>query len=241
MAGFSLQSLFIGIVTGFVPTFFWLYFWLKETEEIRYPLTLVLLVFGLGGIGVFLAIPLQSALSTVFAYKSIGYLMTLACVEEIVKFLLVCIAVPRILTPRLATEPAVFLVSAALGFAAVENTLFLLNPVLHQNINLTLVTGNLRFLGSTVLHAICAAFIGIGLGLAATDRFFSKMLHLLTGLALAVALHGLFNYFIIRNDTKVTMTTLGVLWALTLVVIIIFESLKLVHHQSQLRRTALLQ
>ncbi len=237
MDNLSIQSLLIGVITGFVPTFFWLYFWLKETEEIHYPLPLVLMVFCLGGIGVFMAIPLQSALSSLFAYKSLSYLMTLACVEEVIKLLLVCIAVPRILAPKLATESAVFLVSCALGFAAVENTLFLLNPVLHQNINLTLVTGNLRFLGSTILHAITAGFVGIGLGLAYNESFFSKLLHMITGFALAVALHGLFNYFIIKNDTKVTLTTLGVLWAPTLVVIIIFESLKMVHHQ--FRRTAL--
>lgn len=235
----SLQAVLIGIVTGFLPTIFWLYFWLKETAERKYPIMLVMLVFCIGGVGVFLAIPLQAALANIFPFKSIQYLLTLAFVEEVLKLFLVCITVPRVLNSRLATEPAVFLVSCALGFAALENTLFLLDPILHQNINVTLVTGNLRFLGSTVLHAVTAAFMGIGLGIAIDTSFFNKFFHLIVGLALATGLHGLFNYFIIKNNTEITLATLGVLWAVTLVVIIIFESLKLVRQES--RRSALVQ
>jgi len=56
---------------------------------------------------------------------------------------------------------AIYLITGALGFAAVENILFLIEPALQQDISFIIETGTLRFLGATVLHSVLAAILGI--------------------------------------------------------------------------------
>src|SRR6185503_954988 len=63
-------------------------------------------------------------------------------------------------------DPVMYMVAVALGFAAVENTLFLISPLAGGTLLQTLLTGNLRFVGATLLHVLSSAAIGVALALS---------------------------------------------------------------------------
>ena len=93
----------------------------------------------------------------------------------------------------------IYMVVAALGFAAVENILYLLAPL--DNISFTTVIQTtitislIRFIGATFLHTLCSALLGyyLALGISRNKR---NILFLITGLVLASAFHGLYNFSI---------------------------------------------
>jgi RsiW-degrading membrane proteinase PrsW (M82 family) len=88
-----------------------------------------------------------------------------------------------------------------------------------------MLTGNLRFLGSTLLHAIASGIIGSALGLA----FYLKKLripYLLIGLISAICLHSVFNFFIMKGSGENFLRVFGFLWVIAIINILIFEKLK---------------
>src|SRR6185436_19260214 len=94
----------------------------------------------------------------------------------------------------------IYLITAALGFAALENALFLVKPLAMGQNTVGLLTGQLRFLGSTLLHTVSSGILGIGLAISFYMKGFRRIWHITLGLILAIALHSVFNFFIIRNS-----------------------------------------
>ena len=86
---------------------------------------------------------------------------------------------------------------AALGFAAIENVLFLLPAYANsfaEGVDLTAT----RFLGANLLHALSSAIVGYFL---ARHHFSPWRRHAVAvGLMIATILHALFDYFIIIRD-----------------------------------------
>jgi RsiW-degrading membrane proteinase PrsW (M82 family) len=118
-----------------------------------------------------------------------------------------------------------YFIAVALGFAALENILYLIHPIDVNGAVVGLLTGNLRFLGSTLLHAIASAMIGSALGLA----FFIKgarFMYLVSGLLCAIILHSIFNFFIMKEDGANFLSVFGFLWVVTIINILIFEKLR---------------
>jgi RsiW-degrading membrane proteinase PrsW (M82 family) len=93
-----------------------------------------------------------------------------------------------------------YFIAAALGFAALENVLFLIQPLSNSGMVVGALTGNLRFLGSTLLHAIASGMIGSALGLSYYRGWFANKIYLLIGIASAITLHSLFNFFIMKGS-----------------------------------------
>ena len=76
-----------------------------------------------------------------------------------------------------STDYTIYLVTGALGFSALENTFYLISPIIqNEPLQSIVVTGNLRFFGATVLHTISVAIVGVLLGLAWRAGFFGKMI-----------------------------------------------------------------
>jgi len=113
-----------------------------------------------------------------------------------------------------------------LGFAALENTLFLIKPLLLDQAIVGLLTGQLRFLGSTLLHAVSSGIIGITLGLSFYMEWFKRKWYLLTGFILAIALHSAFNFFIMKNDGSDFLRVFAFLWVVTIIIMLLFEKLR---------------
>jgi RsiW-degrading membrane proteinase PrsW (M82 family) len=89
-----------------------------------------------------------------------------------------------------------------------------------------LLTGNLRFLGSTLLHAVSSGIIGIMAGLSFYLEGYKKTFYLIIGFILAIALHSVFNFFIIENNGSDFLTVFAFLWVATIINLLLFEKLR---------------
>jgi RsiW-degrading membrane proteinase PrsW (M82 family) len=161
-----------------------------------------------------------------FPFHPTEALIIYVILEELIKFGLVAIIT---FPSRFLTDPidyTIYLVTGALGFSGLENTLYLLNPVIANNVGQTLVTGNLRFLGATVLHTVTAGILGIALGIAYYRGAFAKTFHLAFGLLFAIGLHSTFNYFILSETTRLTNLAILGIWFVAIIVFIVFRRLK---------------
>lgn len=224
MPDLELKTVGISLLGGILPALIWLWFWLKEDSENPEPKGLLLLTFLGGMLSVFAVLPLQRITELIFSNQN-TVLVVWAALEEIVKYIFVALIALR---TRYCDEPvdfAIYMITGALGFAALENTLFLLNPVALQDTAVSLLTGNLRFLGSMLLHVVASGIIGMAMGLAYYKNFAQREISLFIGLLLAIGLHVIFNYLII-NEVLNVFTIFSGLWILTLVFIFLFELLR---------------
>jgi RsiW-degrading membrane proteinase PrsW (M82 family) len=123
-----------------------------------------------------------------------------------------------------------YLIITALGFAALENTLYILNPLLVNNSIQGLITGNERFIGATLVHVVSSALIGYCLARAFYMTKLKRMGLRILGISLAIALHTSFNVFIIRmqetNNDASKFIVFSAVWAMALVVLLLFEKIK---------------
>ncbi len=120
--------LFIALLGGILPAIFWLWFWLKEDSVRPEPRGLLFLLFIAGMLSVVFVIPVEKFLHETITNQT--YLLAgWAAVEEIMKFLAFFLLASR---SRFLDEPidyAIMMLTVALGFAALENTLFIINPL----------------------------------------------------------------------------------------------------------------
>jgi RsiW-degrading membrane proteinase PrsW (M82 family) len=89
-----------------------------------------------------------------------------------------------------------------------------------------LLTGQLRYLGSTLLHAVSSGIIGISLGLSFYGTKFKKGIYLMVGIVSAIALHSGFNFFIMNNNGNDFLKVLAFLWVATIINLLLFEKLR---------------
>jgi RsiW-degrading membrane proteinase PrsW (M82 family) len=213
------------ILGGVVPAIFWLWFWLREEdEEEREPIGLIVISFILGGILVLIAIWLEK-LSLNFINDNTTQTIIWASIEELLKFAGVMIIIIGNKNLDKPIDYPMYFISTALGFAALENFLYLLNPLSVSGAIVGMLTGNLRFLGSTLLHAISSAMIGSALGLSYYLRQY-RVIYLFAGILCAILLHSIFNFFIMKGSGENFLSVFGFLWVVTIINILIFEKLK---------------
>lgn len=217
-------NLFLTLLAGIIPPLIWLKLWLKEDAHPE-PRRLIVKAFVGGMIVVPLVIPLQSFVRGAVA-DTATVIVLWALIEETLKFLAGYYAA---LTKKSTNEPidaVMFLLTASLGFAALENVLFIINPAMIGDLYTGLITSNLRFVGATLVHLVCSSAVGISLGLAFYKSTASKMLHLVAGILIATALHSTFN-LLIMNATG--MSAFGVffgVWVSVIVLALFFEKVK---------------
>lgn len=229
MAGISENIIFVAIVAGVIPTLLWLFFWLREDRFQPEPRGLLALTFIAGVLSVFVILPLESFIKNA-GITGTEKIFVFAAAEEIVKFGVVFLIDFHSSYLDEPIDYAVYLITGALGFAAMENVMFLLNPGLQADISFIVETGTLRFLGATILHSILAATLGIILGFVFYKTKRTRRMFLFIGLGIVTILHTIFNYFIIDYVHINGFLTLGALWALTLIIISLFERVRRVNH-----------
>ncbi len=219
------KIIILSLVAGVIPSLIWLWFWLKEDEQKPEPKGLIATIFILGMAGVILVIPLQKFIQTNVSSNE-WQIVLWATLEEIIKYLAVVILLYKSGKIDEPVDWPIFLITSALGFAALENALFLAKPIsLNQTVS-GILTGQLRFLGSTLLHTVSSGTLGISLGLAFNLEKIFKKIHLFVGLVLAVLLHSAFNFFIINTNGDNLVKVFGFLWIATVVIILLFEKLR---------------
>jgi len=220
------KSLILAILIGLVPTVFWLWFWIRhEDKEHPEPIGLIVLSFVVGALSVFLAVYLEKYSLNFLDKDSDLKILVWAIIEEVIKFSAVFLIIYRNKHVDEPIDYPIYCISTALGFAALENILYLCGAFDTSGATVGLLTGNLRFLGSTLLHAVASSMVGSALGLA----FFlkkRKKRYLYVGLLGAIVLHSIFNLLIMREGGKNFLSVFGFLWVTTIINLLIFEKLK---------------
>jgi RsiW-degrading membrane proteinase PrsW (M82 family) len=219
------KILIMALFGGIIPSLLWLWFWLKEDDEHPEPKSLLAIVFIMGMIAVLLVLPLEKFIQAHINSHE-GQLILWAATEELLKYLAVLVVLYKTNNAEEPIDWPIYMITAALGFAALENTLFLIKPLSISQGAVGLLTGQLRFLGSTLLHTVSSAVIGISMGVSLHNGNFKKEWHLLVGFAVAISLHSAFNFFIIRNNGNDFLKVFAFLWVVTIIVMLLFEKVR---------------
>lgn len=230
MANISLTTILYAVAGGVLPTFLWLWFWLSHDEHPEPAMTLTLAFIG-GALGVLLLLPAKSLVTRVVLDPT-QTIVFYAALEELTKVILVAAITFGSSTLVDATDYTIFLITGALGFSALENTFYLIDPLIQQqSIQSIVVTGNLRFFGATVLHTMTVAIVGVLLGLSFQASFIIKLVHAIVGIALGIGLHSVFNYFIMQNTRQTTIIAIAGIWFVAVIIILLFDRLRAFHAQ----------
>jgi RsiW-degrading membrane proteinase PrsW (M82 family) len=161
-----------------------------------------------------------------FAVGSLSLLMVWATLEEGLKFIAAYLGGLRTAAFDEPLDGVIYLVTAALGFSALENTLFLYTPLLHGEVLRTIVTGDLRFIGATLLHTLASATIGLAIALSYKKPAAVRRLAAIGGVILAVSLHTLFNFFILGQGGDATFWIFLCIWFGIIAALLMVERVK---------------
>jgi len=223
----TLTTFLSALLIGLIPSLIWLFFWLREDNLHPEPRILLISTFLGGMIVVILAIFGEKYAAELITDQFWRYTVW-AAIEEVLKFLvIICIA----LNTDYNDEPIdamIYAISVALGFAALENALFIMAPLAQGEIARSILTENMRFLGATLVHVVSSACVGFAIGVVFYRGIFAKMVAGAIGLSAAIALHAAFNLSIISSAPKDTLKTFGWVWLAAIILIILFEEIKAV-------------
>lgn len=222
----SPSAIFFSLIGGIFPALFWLYFWLREDKLKPEPRSLIMLSFFSGMIAVLASLFAEKTLKGAVASSVILLAVYAPIIEESLKFLAAYFSALRKKEDDEPIDPAIYLITSALGFAALENALFLVNPLVENNIMASVITGDLRFIGATLLHVVASASIGIFIGFSFYKSRLFKFILTIIGLATAITLHSFFNFFIIKGTDENILAVFGGLWVAVIVLILVLEKVK---------------
>src|SRR3989344_8189370 len=185
----ELEPIIAAFAGGVLPALAWLWFWRREDSVHPEPRRLIALAFLAGMVAVAVVIPLEK-FAAAFINNHPELVVTMAkiadifyspqqetfvllvastttltfiiwsAMEEIIKYVMAKLTVLHRREDDEPIDPVIYMVTVALGFAAAENTLFLLSPLSGDSLLQTILTGNLRFVGATLLHVLSSAVIG---------------------------------------------------------------------------------
>ncbi len=229
------ERVLVALIGGLIPALIWLFFWLREDEcknqdTVAYmcepePKPMVFLTFITGMIMVPAALFLERAVYPFVA--GMGLIIAWSFIEEVLKLLAYWFINAKSKFINEATDPAIYMLTAALGFAAAENAFFLYQALsLGAPLDSAFGGQFLRFIGASLLHVGASGVLGIFIGLAFFRSRFVRFLAILIGIALATGLHVIFNKLIIFAPHTEILRVFSFVWVLGLGVIILFERLK---------------
>ena len=223
------MNYFLLTLFGFLPSIIWLAFYLRKDAHPE-PKSMVIKVFFFGMLvafpTAFIEIMLFEALDALnfsfFIAAFLNMFIAVALVEELMKYFVIKRKVVRNKEFDEPIDAMIYMIIAALGFAAVENILILFP--LSEFFEIFTISG-IRFIGATFLHALCSATIGYFIALW---HFKNKPFRVVIfGALIAVICHGLYNFSVtvINSDYRFAAPA-GILICLTTFVSWAFLDLK---------------
>lgn len=227
----TLTTIGYAFMGGLLPAFIWLYFLLQEDATHPEPKTMIALAFVAGMLAVPIAVPLEQLAKAALS-GSASILTSWALIEETLKYVMAAVFILWRPAVDEAPDYVIYMITAALGFAAAENMLFLITPLSTGSVASSIFTGDIRFIGSTLLHVFASAAIGFSLAFSdlshAAVRTFAGAL----GLILAIALHTVFNTLIIIQGTSTTLAAVFLVWIAAVIFFATFEVLKFFQYRN---------
>src|SRR3989338_734389 len=186
------------IIFGILPSLIWLLYYLAKDMHPE-PKKMILKVFFWGAVAtiptLFFQIIFTEALNQ-FQYLSVFYSPEISgylpAINNLTKWFVII---------AFTEELFKYLVVRSLGFATLENTLYLFSPIdglsFDMVLKTTVIISFLRFIGATFLHTLCSGLVGYFMALSSL-RLKHRFRLTILGLFLAVLLHGLYNFSIIN-------------------------------------------
>jgi len=236
-----ISTIILSTIVGFLPAMFWLYYWLQEDKKNPEPSFAIFTTFFYGVLAVPAAIVVQyfvnililqgRDVTNLFFTDFTPAIITLAIwatAEEILKYVAAYKGGISKKDNNEPLDPTVYMITAALGFSALENTLFVYAPFLAGDSSTALLTGNMRFVGASLLHVSASAIIGMFIAFSFYRSKKIKKRFLLYGIYLSILLHLLFNSFIIRGE-NFTLIGFVTVWISIVVIILLFEKVKRIY------------
>jgi RsiW-degrading membrane proteinase PrsW (M82 family) len=215
----------IAFLLGLIPALIWLWFWLREDVHPE-PAKMITLSFVGGMVAVVFALPLQQLVYNHIQEQNALAFTLWATIEELLKFGFVYVIALRNKAADEPVDDVIYLIISALGFITAENTLFLLGPLQGGDFVGTIVNGNLRFIGASLLHIMSSATIGVCMALAYYKSHVKKKIYLILGIILAIILHTSFNLFIINKSGGNIFFIFGAVWIGIIALLVMFEKVK---------------
>ncbi len=234
-----MQPLAIALAGGVLPALLWLWFWLKEDSEHPEPRGLITLSFVAGMAVVFFVLPLQKLVVVLmpsimqaidfFALKfafvapinDTVQAILWSAVEEFGKFATVFLVAYHTKDFDEPIDAVIYMITAALGFVAMENSLYILKDLMHGGTLQLIIDSNLRFLGASIVHVVSSAVLGIAFAFTFYKSFPLKVIAGVIGLATATLLHAYFNLSIMSTYGTLNMLAVFAQFWIAIVGIII--------------------
>jgi len=228
----EVYSILAAAAGGVLPALAWLWFWRREDAKHPEPRKLIALAFLAGLITVAIVIPLEKYVAA-FLISQTAIFTAWSAIEEVMKYIAARITVLGRREDDEPIDPVIYMVTVALGFAAAENTLFLLSPLAGTTLMQTIVTGNLRFVGATLLHVLSSSVVGVALGIAFYKKEAVRRYYVAGGLILAIVLHSLFNFLILNTPESDLLRTFGFVWIGLVALLGVLEFIKRIKPRSR--------
>ena len=228
-------NLIITAVAALLPSLVWLVIWLSEDRRRPEPAKIILVTFIAGAASVPLVllaeqyvgklligdIPIRSAFRTAVGASFIT-LVAWSAIEEVGKYLAAKFSGLRRKDADEPLDMAVYMICAALGFAAMENFAFLYENTLLDSFTI----GNMRFLGATLLHVLTSGTIGVSLAFGYYKPRIQKVSYAAVGILTAVLLHAAFNFFIIYGNGYGMIASFAFVWVCCVGLLIALQKTK---------------
>jgi len=224
----------IAFLAGLIPSLFWVWFWLREDSHKPEPYFLIAISFIAGMAVVPMVLPLQKI--AVDLYSGDMLILVWVIVEELLKY---AVALVLVLWNREVDEPidmVIYMIVIALGFAALENALFIFNPLVVGDYLNSALTGSFRFLGATLLHVLASGTVGVFLALAYYKPKIVQVLAGTFGLFIAIVLHALFNFSIMDASGETFLVVFLFVWMGIIILFLLFEQIKSLERKHNLQQ-----
>lgn len=219
-------SAIVAMLGGVLPALLWLAFWLLEDRCQPEPKRYIFFSFFLGALSILPVLFIERAAIGYFAMGSVAILACWAATEELFKFAAAYLGGLRWAAFDEPLDAVIYLVTAALGFSAAENALFLLTPVMQGDVLRSVVTGDLRFIGASLLHTLASGTVGLAIALSFNKPAAARRLFAVCGVILAIALHTLFNFFILGEGGGATFGVFLIIWVGIIAALLMVERIK---------------
>jgi len=230
------EAALVAFAISLIPALAWLVFWLLEDLKKPEPRLLLLFAFLSGMLAVLLVLPFQAFAIRILP-PGVPLLAVWAATEELMILLMAWVSVLR---HRAVDEPIdlpIYLITVALGFSALENAFFLFGSVVDGNFTSSVITGDLRFIGATLIHVLSSSVIGGSLALVYYRERSQKIIYGTAGVILAITLHTTFNSLILHTGAGgILMVFMGV-WMGIVFLLLALERVKRVERPEWWQKT----
>lgn len=222
----EIETVIYALLGGILPSLVWLAFWLREDYKHPEPRGLILRTFLFGMGAVILVLPFQKLVNTSLPGTTTATILLWVVLEEIFKFSAAYIGGLKSVEDNEPLDPIIYMITAALGFVALENALFIFGPLIGEDITKSVITGNLRFIGASLLHVVSSGIIGVALAFSFYKPRRTRIISIFFALILAIIFHTGFNLTIIHWDNLGAMFAFGVVWIGVVALLVLFERAK---------------